>query len=279
MWTLAGFADEIAPEPLAQCELLESLGIGWVDLRGAWGIGVLDLDDAQLERLQRTLAAAGLHVSAVASPIGKVGIADDLDAHLRRFDRALAVAARLEAPYLRLFSFYLPPGEEPAAHRDEVLRRMDALVRRAAGHDVVLVHENEQGIYGDTPERCLDIVESLGSERLRVVWDPGNFVVCDVAAFPDGYALLRPHLAYVHVKDVRRDPASGATVAVVAGEGDGELEATVRALRDDGFDGFFSLEPHLAISGVGGGFSGAELFATAHAAFVALLEREAIEHR
>lgn len=279
MWTLAGFADEIAPDPVAQCELLEALGIGWVELRGAWELGVLDLDDAQLGRLHRLLATAGLRVSAVASPIGKAGIGDDLDAHLRRFDRALAVAARLEAPYVRLFSFYIPPGEDPAAHRDEVLRRMRALVERARGHDVVLAHENEHSIYGDTPERCLDIVESVGSEQLRVVWDPGNFVVCGVRAFPDGFALLRPHLAYVHVKDVRRDPASGATVAVPAGEGDGQVTETLRALRDDGFDGFFSLEPHLAITGAGGGFSGAELFAVAHAAFVGLLDREGIEHR
>lgn len=279
MWTLAGFADEIAPDPVAQCESLEALGIAWVELRGAWELGVLDLDDAELARLHRLLAAAGLRVSAVASPIGKVAIGDDLDAHLRRFDRALAVAARLGAPYVRLFSFYIPPGEDPAAHRDEVLHRMSALVERARGHDVVLAHENEHGIYGDTPERCLDIVESVGSERLRVVWDPGNFVVCGVRAFPDGFALLRPHLAYVHVKDVRRDPASGATVAVPAGEGDGEIAQMVRALRDDGFDGFFSLEPHLAITGAGGGFSGAELFGVAHAAFVGLLDREGIEHR
>ena len=80
---------------------------------------------------------------------------------------------------------------------------MRALVERAAGHDVVLAHENEQGIYGDTPERCLDIVESVGSEQLRLVWDPGNFVVCGRRPHRDGYALLRPHLAYVHVKDVR----------------------------------------------------------------------------
>jgi sugar phosphate isomerase/epimerase len=279
MWTLAGFADEISPDPAAQCELLAQLGVRWVELRGAWDVGVLDLDDEQLERLQGVLATAGLRVSSVASPIGKVPIGDDFDEHLRRFDRALAVADRLAAPHIRLFSFYIPPGDDPAAHRDEVLARIAALVERAAGHDVLLAHENEHGIYGDSPERCLDIIESIGSERLRLIWDPGNFVVCGGRPHRDGYALLRPHLAYVHVKDVRVDPASGTAVAVPAGEGDGEIAETIRALRDDRFDGFFSLEPHLAIMGAGGGFSGAELFATAHAAFVALLEREAIEHR
>src|SRR5581483_7247242 len=144
-------------------------------------------------------------VSSIASPIGKVGVHDDLDRHLRRFDRALAVARRLDARLIRVFSFYIPVGADPAAHRDEVLRRLAALLDRARGAGVILAHENEHGIYGDTPRRCLDIVESLGSERLRLVWDPGNFVVAGVRPYTDGYAMLRPHLEYVHVKDVRRE--------------------------------------------------------------------------
>src|SRR5579862_1893070 len=261
MWTLAAFADEISSDLDAQCELLGELRIGWVELRSAWDTGVLDLDDAQLDRVRDTLAAAGLRVSAVASPIGKIAIDEDFEPHLRRFERALLVSARLEARLIRLFSFYIPAGDDPRAHRDEVLRRMRALVDRAKRHDVVLAHENEQRIYGDIPARCLDIVEAVGSERLRLIWDPGNFVACGVRPHAEGYALLRPHLEYVHVKDVRSDPHTRLPIPVPAGEVDGELALTVRALRDDGFDGFFSLEPHLARAGPAGGFSGARRFA------------------
>ena len=131
-----------------------------------------------------------------------------------------------------------------------------------------------------SPQRCLDIVESVGSERLRLIWDPGNFVRCGVRPHTDGYALLRPHLEYVHVKDVRPAPQTEhLAIAVPAGAGDGELRETLRALRDDGFDGFFSLEPHLAIAGELRGFSGAELFALAHRAFTDLLAGERIEYR
>ena len=37
--------------------------------------------------------------------------------------------------------------------------------------DVVFLHENEKDIYGDTPQRCLDIVESVGSTHLRLALD------------------------------------------------------------------------------------------------------------
>ena len=283
MWTLSGFADEISPDLDGQCRVLDELGVRYLEFRSAWQTNVLDLDDAQLDRVGKTLAEHGLRVSSIGSPIGKIGVADDFEEHLRRFDRALAVAALLGAPYVRLFSFFLPAGDDPASHRDEVLRRMAALADRAAGHSaehsaehgVILLHENEKGIYGDSPARCLDIVESVGSPRLRLAWDAANFVQCGFRPHTDGYAMLRPHLEYVQIKD-----AVLATGEVVpAGRGDGEVRETLRALRADGFTGFFSLEPHLAAAGPFGGFSGPELFGVAHAAFTDLLVEEGIEYR
>jgi sugar phosphate isomerase/epimerase len=275
MWTLSGFADEISADLDDQCRVLRELGIGYVEFRSAWNTNVLDLDDDQVDRAAATLAAGGLRASSVGSPIGKIGIRDDFDAHLRRLDRALQVAARLQAPCIRIFSFWVPGNDDPAAHRDEVLRRISALCERAAGHDVLLVHENEKHIYGDIPERCLDIVESVGAPNLRLTWDAANFVQCGVRPHTEGYQMLRPYLEYIQIKDALL--ATGEVTP--AGQGDGEVPETIRALRADGFDGFFSLEPHLATAGEMGGFSGVALFATAHRAFTGLLRGEGIEYR
>jgi sugar phosphate isomerase/epimerase len=280
MWTLSGFADEIDPDPATQFGTLRDLGIQFVEFRSAWGVNVLDLSDEQIADLKRLLAEFGIGLSAVGSPIGKVGIHDDFDEHLRRFDRALWVARELEAPYIRIFSFWMPEGDDPAKHRDEVLRRMSALAERARGHDVILAHENERKIYGDVPSRCLDIVESVGAENLRLVWDPANFVLCGVSPFSEGFAMLRPYIEYLQIKDAIR--AEGRVVP--AGEGDGEIPETIRALRDDGFgmgadDRFFSMEPHLAYMGEAGGFSGVELFGKATRAFTGLLDAEGIPYR
>jgi sugar phosphate isomerase/epimerase len=275
MWTISGFADEISPDPELQCKLLTDLGIGYVEFRGAWDKNVLDLDDHQLEQVRRTLERHGIRPSSVASPIGKVSVTDDFDGYPRRLDRALHTAKVLGAPYVRIFSFLIPEGDDPARHRDEVLRRMAALAARAEGQEPLLVHENEKHIYGDVPARCLDIIESVGSPKLKLVWDPANFVQCGVRPYTDGYAMLRPYLEYLQIKDAML--ATGEVVA--AGEGDGELRDTVRALRADGFDGFFSLEPHLASAGAADGFSGPELFAHAHRAFTDLLKAEGIQYR
>lgn len=272
MWTLTGFADEISPDLDEQVATLAAEEMRHIEFRSAWKTNILDLSDAQVEQAKATLDAAGIGVSSIGSPIGKIAITDDFAPHLERFDRALEVAKRLGAPYIRIFSFFIPEGDDPATHRDEVLDRLRQIVARAEGHDVTLLHENEKEIYGDIPERCLDIVASIDSPTLRVAWDPANFVQCGVRPHTEGYEALRPYIAYVHVKDAK---LAGGQV-VPAGEGDGEVRETVRALRDSGFDGFFSLEPHLAMAGTFSGFSGPELFRLAVQRFKAILDEEGI---
>ena len=274
MWTLSGFVDEIDDDFAVQCQVAAGLGLRYAEVRSAWGINILDLDDDQLRRVRELLAEHGLQVSSIGSPIGKIGIGDDFEPHLARMRHAVEVAKLLQAPYLRLFSFFIPEDENPDDHRVEVLRRMRALADVAEEGGVIAVHENEKEIYGDIPRRCLDIVTSVNSPNLKLAWDPANYVQCGVRPFTEGYAMLRPHTVYIQIKDALLADAS----VVVAGAGDGEVAATMRALRDDGFDGFFSLEPHLGSYTAFGALSGPELFARAHQAFTGILTAEGIAY-
>jgi sugar phosphate isomerase/epimerase len=273
MWTLSAFADEIAPDLDVQLDTLAGESIRYLEFRGVWNKNVLDLTDSEIETVKATLAHRGVGVSSIGSPIGKIPITDDFAPHLARFQRAIQVAHALEAPYIRLFSFFIPAGEDPSRYRDEVLERMGRLVQAAEGASVTLLHENEKEIYGDIPLRCLDILTQIDSPILRAAWDPANFVQCGVRPHSEGYAALRPFIAYVHVKDAVL--ASGQVVP--AGQGDGEVRETLAALRASGFDGFFSLEPHLASAGRFSGFSGPDLFREAARAFKDLLREQKIE--
>jgi sugar phosphate isomerase/epimerase len=274
MWTLSAFADEIDDDLEVQCRTLQRLAIGWIELRSAWGVNVSDFDAAMLADTRAVLDEYRIKVSSIGSPIGKIGVTESFEPHLVRFENVLKVAAELEAPYVRVFSFFIPEGEDADQHRTEVLTRMRALATLAESHEQVLLHENEKHIYGDIPRRCLDLVESVASPWLRLTWDSANFVQCGVRPFTDAYASLRPHVEYVQIKDAYL--ATGEVVP--AGNGDGQLVQTLRALRDDGFDGYFSLEPHLRSAHPRGGFSGAGLFEKAHSAFTGLLRQEGIDY-
>ncbi|GGM32563.1 sugar phosphate isomerase/epimerase family protein [Dactylosporangium sucinum] len=265
-WVLSGFADEIDADPAVQLAVLLALGAGHAEVRSAWGVNVVDLDDAQVAQLGSLVARHGMAVSAVASPIGKSDVFADPSVELARLRRVIAVGQRLGARYVRLFSFYRPAGVDVGSIRDIVLARMRAFADVAERESMVLVHENEKDIYGDVPSRVLDLIEGVGSAALRVAWDNANFVQVGVRPFTDGYAMLRPHLEYLQVKDALSD--SGGVVP--AGAGDGELPETLTALRDDGWTGFASLEPHLADPAFPGVLSGPRRFGEAASAFRSL---------
>ena len=275
MWTLSGFADEIDPDLTTQCRVLNGLGIGFIELRSAWDVNVLDLSAEQLVTVRKTLEQHDLRVSSIGSPLGKINIEDDFDEHLARTEHAVNLAQQLGAPFIRMFSFFLTAEQRPEDHREEVLRRLSAMAQRAADAGVVLLHENEKGIYGDVPERVLDLVTAVDSPALRLAWDAANYVQVGVVPFPEAYAELRPYTDYIQIKDA----VLGTGEVVVAGAGDGRVRETIRALADDGFDGFFSMEPHLASAHHLGGFSGPENFIRATEAFTEILRDEGVAYR
>ncbi len=236
-WPIGAFGDEIAPGLEEQITVLQKNGVAGLELRSAWGDNVVDLGPARLDRAAGLLRAAGISVSAVASPVGKAQIEGDFDAEVSRLRAAMDAATRLHTTRIRIFSFFIPDGRH-TEFRDEVLRRMSAFAHEAASRDLVLVHENESYIYGDDAEHCRDLVESVGSPALQIAFDPANFVQVGVRPFDEAWPLLARHVVHVHVKDavsVDRDgmppyPARAPEVQLMASvrpAGEGEVSTGI----------------------------------------------------
>ncbi len=266
MFKLSGFADEISPDPEAQLRVLKEEGIEHLELRSVWKTNVLDLTDEERGRFKGMLDEAGIGVSSIGSPIGKVKISDPFEPHLERFERAMDCARFFGAPYIRLFSYFIPEGEDPARFRDEVISRMQRKASRAEGAGLVLLHENEKRIYGDTGGRCRDILDAVDSPALRCCFDPANFIQCGEDPLAC-WELLKDHVAYFHIKDALESTGQVRP----AGEGDGKIAEILKSARARGFDGFLSLEPHLKAAGAFGGFSGPDRFGAASQALKKLL--------
>jgi sugar phosphate isomerase/epimerase len=271
-FVLSGFADEISPDLSQQLAVLAAESISHLELRSVWSINVADLDDAAVARVRLALDAAEVEVSAIGSPIGKIDVAAPLGPELDRLRRVADIAHQLGTPIVRVFSFFIPAGADPDDYRVQVVDRMGALAGIAEEHAVVLAHENEKQIYGDSPQRCAGLIAAVDSPALRATFDAANFVQCGYRPHTDGYELIRPYLIYLQVKD-----AVAATGAVVpAGQGDGEVRQTLAALKESGFSGYLSLEPHLAESALFGGFSGTDGFRQAAQALKGLLDELSI---
>jgi sugar phosphate isomerase/epimerase len=238
---LSAFADEIDPDLGVQMDVLERHGIKFIEMRGVNGKNVSELSREEARAIKRQLDNRGFKISAIGSPIGKIKITDDFPPHLELFKRVIEIARILDTRYIRMFSFFMPAGEEPAGYRDEVIRRWREFIKAAEGSDLILLHENEKEIYGDTAERCLDLFKTLDCDYLKAVFDPANFVQCDVETYPHALELLKEEVIYLHIKDALKSDHS----VVPSGYGDGKVREILTALNRRGYRGFLSLEPHL----------------------------------
>ena len=237
---LSGFSDEIAPELDLQLAAIREWGLSHIELRAADGVNVSDFSTEKGKEVKNKLAGAGVSVSSIGSPIGKIGVEEDFAPHLEKLKRTLEIQKELGAPYLRMFSFYIPQGRAPEDFREEVLDRVGRMVEEAAAWDSVLLHENEKGIYGDNAPRCKELLEAFYGPHFKAVFDFANFVQVGQQTLP-AYELLKPYVEYVHVKDAQW----GTGAVVPAGQGDGHVKDILADLTGGGWKGFLSLEPHL----------------------------------
>lgn len=237
---LSAFADEISEDLNSQIDGIKRHGINYMEVRGIDGKNISDYTPSEIKIVKKRLDEKNVKVSALGSPIGKIGIDDNFDEHLEKFKNTIELAKILETKYIRLFSFYIPPNGKPDKYRDDVLKRMNEFVKIAKDSGIILLHENEKEIYGDTADRCLDIIESIGSDILRITFDPANFIQCGETTYPYAYELLKEHIEYMHIKDALTD----GTV-VPAGEGDGHIKEILINLAKRNYNGFLSIEPHL----------------------------------
>jgi sugar phosphate isomerase/epimerase len=272
MVRLSAFADEISQNPVEQVDVLAHHGIKFIEFRAIHGTNVLDLLESQHADYRELLRSRGFGLSAIGSPIGKVLITDPFEEHLERFELAMKLADYYETPRLRIFSFYMPPGDDPLSHRDAVLDRMGELTRRAAARGITLILENEKGIYGDTANRVAEIIESVESPYLIHAFDPANYL--EVGQSIDlAWTRLRGHVKHFHVKDydtkIHRN--------VPAGAGDGEIKRLLADAVARGYDGFCVLEPHLVVAEKSFGFTGPDRFADAANALKKILSEASID--
>ena len=237
---ISGFSDEIASDIDTQFSVLNKLGIKYFEPRGINGKNISTLNDDEVLALKAKMDAAGIKASSIGSPIGKIKLTGDFEAHFEVFKRVVKTAKMLDTKYIRMFSFYHDGGLWTREERADVIAKLERMIAYAKENDVILLHENEKDIYGDTADRCLDLMETLGCENFRAVFDPANFVQCHQDT-KVAFDKLQKHIEYMHVKDAK---ASDGTV-VPAGHGDGNFDYLLLRLFASGYDGFLSLEPHL----------------------------------
>ena len=235
-YCLSAFADESSDSFKGQVDALKRNGLGFLEIRNLDGLNVSKLSLSQAKEIRNILSNEGLGVWSIGSPIGKIQINDDFEAHMDTYRHTLEVANTLQAANIRLFSFFMPKDEDPGNYRNLVLDRMSRFAETAKQFGITACHENEKGIYGDIASRCLELHRAI--PELKAVFDPANFVQCGQDTLA-AWETLKPYVQYLHIKD-----ALPNGLVVPPGKGLGNIKHIVRDYFALGGQ-VLSLEPHL----------------------------------
>ncbi len=236
---MSGFSDEIHEDLEIQLKSLQKLEIPYIEIRGVNGKSITFYKLEEVSSFYEQIKAHRIHVSALASPIGKIFITEPFDEHLELFKHTVDIAKLIKTQYIRMFSFYIP-NHLYSDYKEEVVRRLKIFTKIAEENNIILLHENEKDIYGDSPKRCLELIQTINSPNFKITFDFANFIQCGYNPL-DAYSLLKDEIIYFHMKDARFSDKQ----VVPVGLGDGDIKPILKKAIQNGYQGFLSLEPHL----------------------------------
>ncbi len=232
------FADEASANIDKQIKVMKENKLDGLEIRNVDGVNIAEISDSKAKEVRKKLDGASLRVWTIGSPIGKIDIEkDDFALHTEKFKRTLELADILGAENIRLFSFFTP-AENRENYKDKVIERLGTFGEIAKGSGITLCHENEKGIYGDIPERCLEIHKAL--PEIKAIFDPANYIQCEVDTLK-AWEMIKPYVKYLHIKDALADGN-----VVPAGKGIGNVKYILDDFRKLGGDSV-TVEPHLKV--------------------------------
>src|SRR5215813_9228377 len=250
--------DEITQDLDHALAVARELGLQFVELRAMWNKNLMDLSEDEVKDARRLLTKYGIKVSDIASPFMKVDApgfttqAGQRDTFNARFgykeqpevlERAMELAKVFQTDKIRVFSFWRI--EKPAQVFDLVVSDLRKAVEKAKKQNIKLVLENEHDCNIATAAESVKLLAAIQDPFLGLNWDPGNAFAAGEKPYPDGYRLLpRNRILHMHVKDARRNPATGKTDWAPMGKGDIDWFGQFKALMHNGYNNTVSLETH-----------------------------------
>ena len=221
--------------------------------QGLQGPELRSVEDKPIDRIPRTALRAwerrlreeGLMVSNIAGSFGKcrAGL-DDMDKELEKLQRLCDAADIFGCETIRGFCFFIPDNGIPLSG-ERIKKELDKaeVILRTRGKKLLL--EADPSVNTTNHGQLSKLLKLLDPEFFGAIYDPGNdlFDPEGEEPFPRGYEAVAERLAHVHVKDAVYDQA-GRPVCVAPGKGLVPYREVLERLKNDGYEGWLSLEPH-----------------------------------
>lgn len=263
-----GFADEAAPSIAGQIQATKSLGWSNIEARAVDKVNLHNLPEDKFQATATMLDEAGIKVNCFGSTVANWGWSPFAEEDFRRtteeLERAIVRMKQLDCKMIRGMSFKAQ-WDRPAFDAEveaQVFAKMRKLVKLCEDADVLFLHENCNNYGGMSWKHTLKLLEQIDSPNFKLVFDTGNAALNFDRSKGDKldklqdswefYRNVRPFIHYVHIKDARatdqiESDGKPKFEFTFPGDGQAHVRQIVKDLLQNGYDGGFSIEPHMAV--------------------------------
>jgi sugar phosphate isomerase/epimerase len=256
---ITGIGDEAANTIDGQIKAHAELGWNTIEMRGVEAPGYQkanfhEIPDAAFEACVQKLDAAGISVCCFGSTImnWQKTVETPFDVTLGEVKRCIPRMKRLGTKYVRVMSF--KPGNEEFKTPAAVFQRVKDVTNMFLDAGIQPVHENCMNYGGMSWQHALELLDKVPG--LKWVFDTANPVFNPERTKPkpwprqdawEFYTHVKAQTVHVHIKDAKWNESKNDADYTMPGEGDGYVRAVIKDLLSSGYNGAFSIEPHVAV--------------------------------
>ncbi len=261
-----GFADEAGRSIDAQIKATKELGWKYIESRNIDGVNIHSISDRKFDMIAEKLAESGVEINCFGSEVANWGKdpfkEEDFEISIAMLERSIKRMKKIGCKMIRGMSFAQQKNRDPFDPEVEaqVFPKVEYLVKMCEDAGIIYGHENCMNYGGQSYEHTLKLVDKIKSPAFKLIFDTGNPVFTDLRlgekpykkqdAF-EFYKNIKDFIYYVHIKDaIYQEETDGIfpkSNFTYAGEGNGRVKEIVTDLLKNGFDGGFSIEPHIQL--------------------------------
>jgi sugar phosphate isomerase/epimerase len=245
-----GFTDEASKNIDRQIEALKTLGWTGIETRmvlvNGKSVHFDDVDDKTFEQIREKLDKAGIRIICYGSQIANWSrkVTGDFRLDTDELRRIIPRMKKTGTTLVRVMS-YPNDGLGEAEYKKEVFSRMRELCKMAEDAGIILAHENCSGYGGPGYRLTLDLLNEIKSPALKLIFDTGNPIEHGLSSWIF-YKAVKSEVVHMHIKDYLGGPGYPKDhLAVYPGEGDGDVLKITTDLKKSGYQGWYSMEPHI----------------------------------
>jgi len=245
VFKLSVITDEVSQDLETVAKFANRFGLDGIEIRTLWNRNPQDLVD-KVNEIREILAKYELRVSAIASPFFKANIDSDEEyrKHLKILENCINLAKSLDTNIIRGFTFWRKGSFNE--YLEKILEKFQKPLEIIESEEVLLGIENEPSTFVGNGKELALFFDHLGSKNVKALWDPGNDIWDPnrETPYPDGYRFVKDKIIHVHIKDGIRKGVDGKPTCVAFGEGEVDYRGQLKALQEDEYRGYLSLETH-----------------------------------